>query len=121
MRIYPCLLQDNNRPFLTSSLLVYRIIEFSSDTKGDDDDFIQMTLISIKTIIYHSKLQYINSVNEIAQDSIIQSLALNRTRRLFFCIVSKDQEYDSCRSTPLVNSSRSAGVPPCSGAVHEFA
>jgi hypothetical protein len=81
----------------------------------------RMFSIFIRAIIIYQKFQYVRSVRMIAKALVIQSLALNQTRQLFFCIESKDQEYGPCRSSPFVKSLRPAGMPMFPGAVHEFA
>jgi hypothetical protein len=81
----------------------------------------RMLSMFIGTFFIYRKFQYVRPVRMIAKVLVIQSLALNQTRQLFFCIESKDQEYGPCRSSPFVRSLRPAGMPMFPGAVHEFA
>jgi hypothetical protein len=99
----------------------YRHGKFLLDMRDSGASLARMLSIFIKAFFIYHQFQYVISVRMIAKVLVIQSLALNRTRQLFFCIVSKDHEYGPCRSKPLVKPLRPAGMPMFAGAVHEFA
>jgi hypothetical protein len=97
---------------------------------GDGKIFVSYFCLSISIHKYLVAAQVIGcysqfclgiAVRMIANDPVIQPLALIRTQWVFFGILSKDHEYGPCRSTALVKPIRPAGVPLPPGAVHEFA
>jgi hypothetical protein len=91
------------------------------DVREFGTNLARMLSMFIRAFFIYQKFQYARSVRMIAKVLVIQSLALNQTRQLFFCIESKDQEYGPCRSSPIAKSLRPAGMPMIPGAVHEFA
>jgi hypothetical protein len=95
--------------------------KFLFDMRDLGASLTRMLSMFIGTFFIYRKFQYIRPVRMIAKVLVIQLLALDQTRQLFFCIVSKDHEYGPCRSSPFVKSLRSAGMPMFPGAVHEFA
>jgi hypothetical protein len=121
MRKYPCFMPTDGSRYPKYCFLNFRHIESLIDMRGLDASLTWMLSMFTTAIIIYHKFQYIKSVRMITKVLVIQSLALNQTRQLFFRIESKDQEYGPCRSSPFVKSMRPAGMPMFPGAVHEFA
>ena len=121
MRKYPCLMptRDNRPPDYHHSPCCHGKSLF--DMRESGASLIRMLSLFIRTFFIYQKFQYTRFVRMIAKFSVIQSLALNQTRQLFFRIESKDQENGPCRSIPFAKSLRPAGMPMIPGAVHEFA
>jgi hypothetical protein len=121
MRKHPCLMlaRDDQPPDYRFS--TYRHGKSLLDMRYFGASLTRVFSISIMAFFIYHKFQCVRSVRMIAKVLVIQSLALNQTWQLFFCIVSKDHEYGPCRSSPFVKSLRPAGMPMFPGAVHEFA
>jgi hypothetical protein len=121
MRKYPCLVLTRDSRLSDYLFSSYHHGNSLLDMRDFGASLTRMLSVFIRAFFIYHKFQYVRSVRMIAKVLVIQSLALNQTWQLFFCIESKDQEYGPCRSNPLVKSLRSAGMPMFPGAVHEFA
>jgi hypothetical protein len=121
MRKHPCLMPTRDDRPPDSHHSYYCNVQSLFDVRESGASLAGMLSVFIRTFFIYQKFQYATFVRMIAKVWVIQSLALNQTRQLFFRIESKDQENGPCRSIPFAKSLRPAGTPMIPGAVHEFA